>query len=103
MVLAFALSFVVMVIVLVTAVVVTKKAIHDVPEDEVHALVVFDKIQGVLLPGRNYIPPLFSETYPIDRERMAVEHDGEKLQLPEDCVERIERYDEQQAKKSGRR
>jgi regulator of protease activity HflC (stomatin/prohibitin superfamily) len=103
MVLVLALSFVVMIAVLVGAVVVTQKAVHEVPEEEVHALVVFDDIQGVLLPGRNYIPPLFSETYPIDRETMQIEHDSETLSLPEDCVERIENYDERQAKKRGRR
>lgn len=55
-----------------------------VEQGELKAVLVFGKMQGVLVPGLNFVPPFVSKTYPIDPQTMQIVKAGSNADVPDE-------------------
>lgn len=72
------LAVVLLALVLVTA----YTSVQVVDDGELEALYVFGRMEGVLEPGRNIVPPLVSKTYPIDPRTEKINRGNELIEIP---------------------
>lgn len=70
------------VVFLVLGSVVVYTSVRVVPEGELEALYVLGRMEGILEPGRNIVPPLVSKTYPIDPRTETIARGDERIEIP---------------------
>lgn len=72
-------------------------SLHQVPADEIQALVIFGEVRAILAPGkRHFVPPLLAKTYEIDTESYTIEKDGERIDVPEKFEHTIDTLEQKQ-------
>lgn len=71
-------------VVLVVIVLAVYSSIRVVEEGTLEALLVFGKMEGVLRPGLNVVPPFVSKTCPIDPRTMMMDTGDDAVAIPEE-------------------
>ena len=73
---------VVMLLMLLIGGVSVYSSVRIVEEGDLEAVIVFGKMEGVLEPGLNIVPPLVSKTYPIDPGTMTMDRGDTRVEIP---------------------
>lgn len=76
-------------VMLLVGLVAVYSGVRIVDEGEVHAVLLFGAVIGVLGPGFNFVPPFVARTRPIDPSTMTVERDGESVPVPGTYEDRV--------------
>lgn len=79
-------------VLLLLVAVVAYRAVTVVPEGELRALVVFGEVVGIVEPGLNVVPPFAASTYPVDPERMTIDWDGRRVEVPEEHEDAVREH-----------
>lgn len=70
------------ILVLVLGSVIAYSSVRIVDEGELEALFVFGRMEAVLQPGLNVVPPLVSKTYPIDPRTTTIDRGDRRVEIP---------------------